>query len=847
MGALEPGSVFAGYTIERLLGVGGMGEVYVARHPRLPRSDAIKVLGAQFTRDESYRRRFEREADLAASLSHPGIVSVHDRGEFDGRLWIALALIDGVDVSALLASAPGGLPNAEVARAITAVADALDYAGARGLVHRDVKPANILLARTGHFLLTDFGIARMGPESSDLTGTGMTIGTIAYASPEQMQGLPVEPRSDQYALAATAFHLLTGAQPFTGTSPVAVIMAHAQQPVPSVRERRPGLAPQVDAVFARAMAKSPQERFATSKEFAAALGHALSLPGPHGPGAGSPADRLAPTVVNPGAGASGSAGDPGSPRHSGSPAHSSSPGHPSSPAHPGSPGHPGSPAYPGSPAHPGSPGHPGSGLPAHSGPPVYPGSPARPAPIGASPRRSRVPLVFGGVVLAIIVAIGAALGIQAYQRSTAGAEEAAQLPRRPVTPVLPALDTRPDQPVWALPEVTGPPGARTLDVQALGGDSDIVLFARTVRVGSADRTEYLEIVDANTGRLVDGTAPIPVDTGDRSLHTCVVSTDHSAAACELSGRTGAVMVVDVATSAIVTMLPARGDVLGLTAAGDRFVFLDEPDRPRSPQLRALGRDGRELAPLSASDIDATTPSGEPRHGIEVFDKVGLAFIHSGPDASNPLSKWEFRVIRLEDGAEILRRESVEPLDRDTWNVFIDGFMLDDGETHGIYDRNGTKTADLPSGWRPSERPYPTEGGTAETSVPIVFKTDGNKTTYAGVSPRNGIVLWEQQSYSADDKQPERLLFHGVGTLITTYEMSRLVDAYSGEYAISAASPDDCTILGTDGTRIAIARDYGSSGNRLEVWDSKGQAWEVTSEHMAVAVGGKIYLGNLRLF
>ncbi|TLF76768.1 serine/threonine-protein kinase [Nocardia cyriacigeorgica] len=819
MGALEPGSVFAGYTIERLLGVGGMGEVYVARHPRLPRSDAIKVLGAQFTRDESYRRRFEREADLAASLSHPGIVSVHDRGEFDGRLWISLALIDGVDVSALLASSPGGLPNSEVARAITEVADALDYAGARGLVHRDVKPANILLARTGHFLLTDFGIARMGPESSDLTGTGMTIGTIAYASPEQMQGLPVEPRSDQYALAATAFHLLTGAQPFTGTSPVAVIMAHAQQPVPTVRERRPDLAPQVDAVFARAMAKSPQERFATSKEFAAALGHALSLAAPHVPV--SPADRLAPTVVNPGAGPSGSAG------------------------HPGSSGHPSSPTPLDSAGHPGSPGH--SSPPAHHSSPAHPGRPVHPAPIGASPRRTRVPLVFGGVLLAIIVAIGAALGIQAYQRSTAGAEEAARLPRRPVTPVLPALDTRPDQPVWALPEVTGPPGARTLDVQALGGDSDIVLFARTVRVGSADRTEYLEIVDANTGQLVDGTAPIPVDTGDRSLRTCVVSTDHSAVACELSGRTGAVMVADVATSTIVTMLPARGDVLGLTAAGDRFVFLDGPDRPRSPQLRVLGRDGRELAPLSGTDIDATTPSGDARHGIELFGLVGLAFITSGPDASNPLSKWEFRVVRLEDGAEILRRETVEPLDRDTWNVFIDGFVLDDGETRGIYDRNGTKTADLPSGWRPSERPYPTEGGTAETSVPIVIKTDGNKTTYAGVSPRNGIVLWEQQSYSADDKQPERLLFRGVGTLITTYEMSRIVDAYSGEYAISAASPDDCTILGTDGTRIAIARDYGSSGNRLEVWDSEGQVWEITSEHMAVAVGGKIYLGNLRLF
>ncbi|WP_280182906.1 serine/threonine-protein kinase [Nocardia cyriacigeorgica] len=826
MGALEPGSVFAGYTIERLLGVGGMGEVYVARHPRLPRSDAIKVLAAQFTRDESYRRRFEREADLAASLSHPGIVSVHDRGECDGRLWIALALIDGVDVSALLASAPGGLPNAEVARAITEVADALDYAGARGLVHRDVKPANILLARTGHFLLTDFGIARMGPESSDLTGTGMTIGTIAYASPEQMQGLPVEPRSDQYALAATAFHLLTGAQPFTGTSPVAVIMAHAQQPVPSVRERRPDLAPQVDAVFARGMAKSPQQRFATSKEFAAALGQALSLPAPHGPGSGSPADRLAPTVVNPGAGQSGSAAHPGPAGHPGSPGHHSSPAHPGSPGHSGLPAHSGAPLHPGSPAHPGRPGHP--------------------APIGPRPRHSRVPLVFGGVILAIIVAIGVALGIQTYQRNTAGAEEAAQLPRRPVTPTLPALGARPDQPVWTLPEVAGPPGARTLNAKVLGGDSEIVLYARTVRVGSTDRAEYLEIVDANTGRLVDGTVPIAIDTGDRNLDACVVSANHAAAACGLSGSTDAVLVVDVATSRITETVEVRGDVSRLTAVADRFVFVDRPDLRQSPLLRVLGLDGRELAPLSGTDIASTTPPGQPRHDIELFGLVRLAVITSAPDPSNPLSKYEFRVIRLEDGAEILRRETVEPLERGSWNVFIDGFVLDDGDTRGIYDRNGTKTADLPSGWRPSQRPYYTDPSPPETSVPIVIKTDGNKTTYAGVSPRNGIVLWKQQSYGADDS-PEQLLFHGVGTLITTYQMSRIVDTYSGEYAISAASPDDCTILGTDGTRIAIARDYGSSGNRLEVWDSEGQVWEITSEHLAVAVGDKIYLGNLRLF
>ncbi|MBF6454576.1 protein kinase domain-containing protein [Nocardia cyriacigeorgica] len=795
MGALEPGSVFAGYTIERLLGVGGMGEVYVARHPRLPRSDAIKVLAAQFTRDEQYRRRFEREADLAASLSHPGIVSVHDRGEFDGRLWISLALIDGVDVSALLATAPGGLPATEVARAIAEVADALDYAGARGLVHRDVKPANILLATTGHYLLTDFGIARMGPESSDLTGTGMTIGTIAYAAPEQMQGLPVGPRSDQYALAATAFHLLTGTQPFTGTSPVAVIMAHAQQPVPSVRERRPDLAPQVDAVIARAMAKSPEHRFATSREFAAALGQALAGSAPHHAIPGTASDRYAPTVANPAGGAFA----------------------PAAPARP----------------------------PAAGPTPAVPHRP--PGSVGAgsrSARPHRIPLVIAGLVVAVIATIGAVVGIRGYLHD-AGAEEAAQLPRRPVTPILPALDKRPDEPVWTLQEIPGPPGSSTLRVSAVGGDSEIVLFTRTVRSPEADWVDYLDIVDAKTGRLVDGTAPILLDDTESHLVGCVVSPNHAAVACDLSGPTDTVLVVDIAASRIIATVPATGDVYSLTAAGDRFVFVDRPDDPLSPLLRVVGLDGRELAPLSGTDIAATTPSGQPRHAIDVFGLARLAMVTSAPDPSNPLSKWEFRVIRLDDGAVILRRESAEQFD-DTWNVFIDGFVLGDGDARGIYDRNGTKTADLPAGWRPSQHPYYTQRGPVETSVPTAIKTNGSTTTYAGISPRNGIVLWEQQSYSGDDR-PEHLPLRGVGTLLATYGSSRVVDAYTGEYVITGAMSDDGTLLGTDGSRVAIVTESSSAGNRLQVWDSEGQVWDITSEQTAVAVGDKIYLGNLRLF
>lgn len=273
VGVIEPGTTFAGYVIERRLGAGGMGEVYVGRHPRLPRSDAIKVLGAQVSGDAQFRARFHREAELAAGLSHPAIVQVFDQGEDDGRLWISMQLIDGTDVGKLAAAGPIPLP--EVARIIGAVADALDFAGARGLVHRDVKPANILVSTAGYVMLTDFGIARMGAEASDLTGTGMTVGTLNYASPEQLQGDAIDTRSDQYSLAATAYHLLAGAPPFANTNAVKVITGHLSSPVPPLSTRRAGLPATADTVLTRAMAKDPAQRYGSSREFAAALQSAL--------------------------------------------------------------------------------------------------------------------------------------------------------------------------------------------------------------------------------------------------------------------------------------------------------------------------------------------------------------------------------------------------------------------------------------------------------------------------------------------------------------------------------------------------------------------------------------------
>lgn len=271
---LTDGEHFAGYTIVRVLGAGGMGEVYLAEHPRLPRSDALKVLGTAVSDDEEYRQRFNQEAEMVATLRHPNIVTIYDRGEFDAQLWIAMEFVDGIDASRLLTERyPAGIPAGEVVRIVAGVADALDYAHGRGLLHRDIKPANILL---GHdrVLLADFGVARWVGQTSNLTGTEMTVGTVTYAAPEQLKGEEIDGHADQYALAATAFHLLTGKAPFDNTNPAAVISAHLSTPPPTIEAGHPDLA-RFGPVFAKALAKDPGARYNRCHDFAQALQDAL--------------------------------------------------------------------------------------------------------------------------------------------------------------------------------------------------------------------------------------------------------------------------------------------------------------------------------------------------------------------------------------------------------------------------------------------------------------------------------------------------------------------------------------------------------------------------------------------
>ena len=280
------GEVFAGYVIQRLLGTGGMGEVYLAQHPRLPRHDALKILSLASTADEEFRARFNREAELAATLWHPHIVGVLDRGEFNGRLWISMDYVDGTDAGRLVRQRyPRGMPEQDVWEIVTAVADALDFGHERRLLHRDVKPENILVTdgRRRRVLLTDFGIARRIDDVSNLTEANVAIGTISYVAPEQLLGKPLDGRADQYALAATTFHLLTGAPPFQDSNRAVVVSHHLSTPPPRISERRPDLA-HLDAVLARALAKDPNERYPSCVDFARALtqqGPGRDAPAPH--------------------------------------------------------------------------------------------------------------------------------------------------------------------------------------------------------------------------------------------------------------------------------------------------------------------------------------------------------------------------------------------------------------------------------------------------------------------------------------------------------------------------------------------------------------------------------------
>jgi serine/threonine-protein kinase len=263
MPELTPGAEFAGYTIEDIAGRGGMGVVYRARQHRPSRLVALKVIAPDLANDPDFRARFERESDTAASIEHPNVIPVYEVNDVEGLLFITMRFVEGTDLRAMITE-QGRLDPVLAADLIGQIAAALDAAHERGLVHRDVKPANVLIAgRAGsyHAYLTDFGLTKHAQAESGMTKTGMFVGTLDYIAPEQLMGGPLDARADVYALGCVLYQALTGEVPYPADSGMAKMYAHANNPPPAPSSVVPGLPPQFDEVIARAMAKDPNDRY----------------------------------------------------------------------------------------------------------------------------------------------------------------------------------------------------------------------------------------------------------------------------------------------------------------------------------------------------------------------------------------------------------------------------------------------------------------------------------------------------------------------------------------------------------------------------------------------------------
>ncbi|MCC5578927.1 protein kinase [Microtetraspora sp. AC03309] len=287
------GRTLGDYTIEAVVGRGGMATVYRARDRRLGRAVALKILAPQLAHDHRFRERFVRESRLVASIDHPNIIPIYEAGEKDELLFIAMRYVEGSDMRRLVQSA-GPLPVARANRLFAQIASALDSAHANGLVHRDVKPANILVADDDHVYLTDFGLTKSSSAEAGLTSHGHFMGTPRYVAPEQIRGLPVDGRSDLYAFACVAYEALTGLPPFQRDTELALLYAHVSHEPPPLTPYRPDLPHAVNQVTARALAKSPEERYPTCQAFVSALRDAISgSGGVHGGVRGGDGDEAA--------------------------------------------------------------------------------------------------------------------------------------------------------------------------------------------------------------------------------------------------------------------------------------------------------------------------------------------------------------------------------------------------------------------------------------------------------------------------------------------------------------------------------------------------------------------------
>lgn len=301
------GSIIAGCRLESIAGQGGMGIVFRATQLALDRPVALKAMAPELAEDGEYRQRFQRESHVAASIDHPNVIPVYEAGELEGTLYLIMRWVDGIDLRALLDSS-GRLPPARALRILRPVTSALAAAHRRGLVHRDVKPANVLISQSDdeseHVYLTDFGIARLTGGESAMTRTGVFVGSIDYMAPERIEGGKGDGASDIYSLGCMLYEALTGRLPFDRPTALAKLVAHVHDPIPSVRTEVGELPEQLDAIVAKTMAKRPADRFRSAGELASALGRALEevettklgRPEPTQPAT----PREAPTEVAPG-------------------------------------------------------------------------------------------------------------------------------------------------------------------------------------------------------------------------------------------------------------------------------------------------------------------------------------------------------------------------------------------------------------------------------------------------------------------------------------------------------------------------------------------------------------------
>ncbi|MGY1687012.1 protein kinase [Geodermatophilus sp. SYSU D00867] len=574
---LAPGDVFAGYRVIRPLGSGGMGSVLLVQHPRLPRQDAMKVIHAHLSADPSFAARFEREAELACRLDHPALVRVHDRGCDEGRLWLTMQFVDGPDLDAVLRQ-EGPLAPQRVVRVLEAVGSGLDHAHEMGLVHRDVKPANILLARGGtggeRAILTDFGIARDSSSSRPLTDTGALLASLPYAAPEQLLDRPITGAVDVYALGCVAYELLTGRRLFDQQSSLAVMGAVLAGPRPEAWDALPPGRPALRDVLRRALAPDPDDRPASCAALAAAVRDVFA------PAPTTVSSGRAPVAAYPGPPPPGPGPVPPRPGQAGVPAWTAPtvagvPGPRSAPAGPYDTGPPSGPYDTGLPSGPYGAGPPtGPQGPPPTGPQ---GPPPLPPPAGGSRSRPRRRWLWPVAAAVVLLLAAAAVGVVLW---------------RP----------------WALDR----PASVTADVRAGGvelrwqqveGAAGYEVHRDGVPLGRSDGTSYLD-TDVGSGVRAEYSVAAVADDGERSDLTTaapVVSALHPvgdlSAEVLISGVELSWTPVDNAGHYEVRR---DDEVLDAQAAGT--TFLDEDPPPGRHDYTVVAVDDSGDAPSSSATV-----------------------------------------------------------------------------------------------------------------------------------------------------------------------------------------------------------------------------------------------------